>query len=776
MLYSQNIKNLVSGISQQPPILRLPEQLEEQINGFSTESNGLQKRPPTIFVKTLMNSISDDAEPLVHFVNRDDSEQYIMYFIGNTLRIFDLAGQEKVVTISEDANYLASLKPRKNIRVVTVADYTFIINRNIEVSMTNATSPDAFTTQGCLIHVKSGQYGRTYEIQDSGGNVIASFTTPDGSNSSHVTQITTSYIVDKLAEALTTANYTVDKGSSWLRIRNTYNLTCKDGYNNQAMIAINNAVQKFTDLPYSAPDGYTVAIKGAPDSNNAGNYYVKYNATDHIWEECIKPNIPISLDASTMPHVLIRNSNGTFTFQRATWESRNVGDEDSNPLPSFVGQKLNDIFFYRNRLGVLASENVILTRSSDYFNWWMSTATDVLDTDPIDVPTTTNRINILTYAVPFDKSLYLFSDRTQFILNTDTVLSPKNTSIVEVTGFNSSPTCRPVVAGKNLYFPAERAEYTTIKEYYNVQQVSEEKNAQDITSHVASFIPNGVFKLLGDNNENVLMLLTEGEEESIFIYKYLWLNEQRVQSSWSKWEMGGHIYGIFFMGSDVYITINRGNKHVLEKLTFTYNTKDMEEEPYRVYLDSKKVADTITYDAISETSSINVASEYGLSPASVPENVGIVSSNGVYKLLKSTNGIITFDGDFHGDTIIIGFPFLFKAKLSPIFMRQTKSNGSIESVTNGRLQIRDINFNYDMTGGFVVHVKKYGHEYTYRMTSKGLGEYELADMPLTSGTFRVPVQSLNTSYSLWVESEMPLPLSLIGYLWRGNFIQKSRGV
>ena len=34
---SQTIKNLISGISQQPDLLRLPEQLDQQVNGFSTE-------------------------------------------------------------------------------------------------------------------------------------------------------------------------------------------------------------------------------------------------------------------------------------------------------------------------------------------------------------------------------------------------------------------------------------------------------------------------------------------------------------------------------------------------------------------------------------------------------------------------------------------------------------------------------------------------------------------------------------------------------------------
>nr|DAL93610.1 MAG TPA: stabilization protein [Caudoviricetes sp.] len=31
-----------------------------------------------------------------------------------------------------------------------------------------------------------------------------------------------------------------------------------------------------------------------------------------------------------------------------------MGDDDSNPYPSFVGSNINDIFFYRNRLGFIS--------------------------------------------------------------------------------------------------------------------------------------------------------------------------------------------------------------------------------------------------------------------------------------------------------------------------------------------------------------------------------------------------------------------------------------
>jgi hypothetical protein len=49
-LISQDILSFKGGVSQQPPIIRYPDQLEEQINGFSSEVYGLQKRPPSVRV------------------------------------------------------------------------------------------------------------------------------------------------------------------------------------------------------------------------------------------------------------------------------------------------------------------------------------------------------------------------------------------------------------------------------------------------------------------------------------------------------------------------------------------------------------------------------------------------------------------------------------------------------------------------------------------------------------------------------------------------------
>ena len=311
MLISQNVKNLVSGISQQAPILRLPEQLAEQVNGFSTEANGLTKRPPTLFIKSLLPALEHDEAPLLHFVDRDENLKYFIYFYKNLLYVIDTKGNRYSVVYKDDPAYIETHTPQDSLRVVTIADHTFIVNREVVTHMSNTKSPNLYETQGALINVKQGQYGRTYTITVDGVKV-ASFETPDGSDKSHTKQIDVSFIVNKLAEQVKAKGYSVDIGSSWLRIREVQKVSTTDGFNNQAMVGFTKKAQKFSLLPATAPDGYTLQITGDPNGEQAGSYFVQYSDEDSVWKECVKPDIPIRFEAKTMPHELVRQANNTF--------------------------------------------------------------------------------------------------------------------------------------------------------------------------------------------------------------------------------------------------------------------------------------------------------------------------------------------------------------------------------------------------------------------------------------------------------------------------------
>lgn len=212
-LINQDIKNLVSGVSQQPPILRHPEQLEEQLNGLSTEASGLQKRPSTIFEANLGKRGNAINKPLIHFIDRDTDEKYIVIFTGAGVDVFDLQGNKKTVNINEDVSYLYTQSPRSNIKAITIADYTFIANTMQKTKMTDVIEDKSWDTQGLLVNIKSGQYGRTYKIVIN-GETVSSYETPDGSDKSHTKLIATDYIAEKLATTLKEAGYVVATGSS----------------------------------------------------------------------------------------------------------------------------------------------------------------------------------------------------------------------------------------------------------------------------------------------------------------------------------------------------------------------------------------------------------------------------------------------------------------------------------------------------------------------------------------------------------------------------------
>lgn len=790
-LYSQTIKNIVSGISQQPAILRLPEQLEEQINGYSTEVGGLQKRAPTVHIKNLFAAPSSTYRPLVHVVKRDEEEKYIMIFDGNgECKIYDEEGKEYKVTIdAKSAPYITGVDPRKYLRCITIADYTFIVNTKKKVAMTDKVWDTGRwkDTQGALFNVKSGQYGRTYAciINDV---TIASYTTPDGSNASDSTKVDVNWIAEQLATSAKSNGWTVETGDSWLYVKKAgttiKTVKIKDGYNGMSMFGIYHAVQNFNNLPRSAPDGFTVQVKGA--TNVADDYYVRYDGDTQLWKECARPETPTTLDSSTMPQGLIRNADMSFTLKPLDWDDRDVGDEDSNPEPSFVGATINDIFFYRNRLGLISGENVILSRSASFFNFWFASVVDMQDTDPIDLAVSHNSVSILYHAVPFDEELLLFSNDTQFLLRADGILSPKNCSITEVTEFTCNPYVRPVGAGRRVYFPTERAEYTTIKEYFTIEDTTNLKDAQDVTSHVPSFIPNGVYKIVSSNTENVLGFFTLGAESKMYIYKYLFVDNSRLQSSWSYWEFNGaRVLGGGFINSTLYLVFDRQGMITLESLSFTYNTKDYEAyEPYRVFMDRKVVLPTIAadaYDDIEGRTKVDMKTMYG-DTLKAGVSYGLVDNKGFFRKWTpeemEDGRYVWLQGNWVGERLIEGELYKFKAKFSEVMIRKQDDNG-VTAYIEGRLQLRNFWVNYENCGYIKAIVECFDKEtYEYVMTARllGSGRNKIGLTALETGQFKFPVQSLSSNCSISIETELPMPVALIGAGWEGVYYKRATRV
>jgi hypothetical protein len=148
----------------------------------------------------------------------------------------------------------------------------------------------------------------------------------------------------------------------------------------------------FSDLPHpedaSPPQAGDLYKVVGYDETNFGGYYVRYSGG--VWNETYGPGANTSFDEATMPHALIRESNGTFTFTQFAWTARQFGDAETNPGPTFIGRTINGVFYWKNRLGFITDENVVLSTAGDYGNFWRNTMTTLLDSDVVDVALTGN--------------------------------------------------------------------------------------------------------------------------------------------------------------------------------------------------------------------------------------------------------------------------------------------------------------------------------------------------------------------------------------------------
>lgn len=785
-LYTQSIKNLKGGISQQPDILRFSDQGEQQINGWSSESDGLQKRPPTVWKKRLSTGssvIPNNAK--FHLINRDESEQYYIVFTGTGIMVFDLEGNQYAVSGSME--YVNTTKPREDIRVITVADYTFIVNRRKQVlAGSEVANPSYNMKNRALINLRGGQYGRLLKVGINGGSKIEHQLPPGDNAKDDPPKVDAQAIGRALVDLLVAAypSYTFALGSGYIEIKapagtNINSVETEDGYANQLINAVLDTVQTISKLPLAAPEGYIIRIQGETNST-ADEYFVKYDSAKKTWRETVEPGTTKGFNAATMPHALVRQADGSFTFQTLNWSERGAGNDDTNPMPSFVNNTINDVFFYRNRLGFLSGENVIMSRSASYFAFFPKSVATLSDDDPIDVAVSHPRISILKYAVPFAEQLLLWSDEVQFVMTSSGVLTAKSIQLDVGSEFAVSDNARPFTIGRSVFFAAPRGSFTSINRYFAVADVTDVKDADDTTGHVLSYIPNGVFDIQGSSTENFIVVSTDGADNKLFVYKFLFKDGVQLQASWSHWDFGHcRVMASACIGSTLYLVRKHDNGVDLERMDFIKESVDIEGEPYRTHMDSKAkmVIPSGAFNPDTFTTTFDVKAAYG---GSVPPDGQyiMVDSSGRSAAITNDNGIptsVTVSGNWSGKAVFIGRVYKFTYAFSRFLIKHEDQNGTVTE-DSGRLQLRRAWVNYQRTGALVMRVVNQQREFLNTLNGYKLGLQDIGQVNIGDGQFRFPMNGDALHTRLILESDYPTPVSIVGCGWEASYARKAKSI
>lgn len=786
MLITSSIPNLINGISQQPPTLRLASQAEGQVNFLSSVADGLVFRPPTRHKAKIDNVPWTDA--FIHSINRDRVERYIVAIRNGVIRVFEATtGVERTVNAPNGWGYLSGGNSQ-SYRAVTVADFTFILNRNRVTRMSSTLSP-ARPRQSMVI-VRAGNYGKTYTIHLN-GHLRASYTTPDGSTASHINSVSSVHIAGQLINQLNAAGlgqygYSFTQAEGTIIIyqsnANVEPIRVDDGAGGVGIIAIQDIVQLFSDLPSQAHNGYMVEVAG-DQSSNFDNYHVKFATTGGgsfgpgVWKEGIKGGEEFRFDPTTMPHVLIREANGTFTFRQSTWADRKVGDRNKISHPSFVDRAVRDIFFFQNRLGFIADENVIMTQDGEFFDFWRGTATTLLDTDPVDLAVTSERVSLVNFAVPFNKSLLLFSDQTQFVLEGGDIFTAKTASISQSTSFESDLGVRPVGVGQYIYFPVPRGNHTAIREYF-VQQGNEQNDALDVTSHVPRYIPRGLFKLAASSAEDTMIALSSQTPNKMWVYRFFFNDEGKLQSAWSQWEFSTEdtILNGDFIESTVFVLVTRADGTYLESLGLESGSVDegsdvMFRVDRGVYTDNLQA----TFNGTNTTFTLPYSTNETLWVVARGSDTRPEGSNIPYE--KPSGNTVRLRGDWRGAKLVIGQKYTARYTFSPFYLRQSEQAGGVSANADGRLQVRYLSIDYAQAAAFRVVSHPRGRAPSSKVftgqvlgvASGTVGAYNLA-----TGRFRTAIMCRNIDADIYIETDSFLPCAFTSAEWEATFNSRAR--
>jgi hypothetical protein len=788
-LVSSTIPNLVNGVSQQPDSLRLTSQCELQENGYSSVVKGVRKRAPFRHLAKLSSSAAFDSAYL-HTINRDATERYVVVITNGDLAVYDLAGNAKTVNFPNGKAYLTNLDPASGFVALTVADYTFITNKAVVPAMAATLSPTR--QREALVSIRQGGYGMTYTVTVNIPGV-GTYTATKTTSTTAVTDISTVQIATDLAASLNAAFpsgvtcgtygsvlHIIDANIVGAGVPRDFTITTSDGLSDRGMVAIKDSIQRFTDLPVKGVNGVTVYITG-DQATTFDDYYVKWldantSSGSGSWVETTAMGIKNTIDATTMPWTLVRNGDGTFTFDKVAWAARGVGDNSSAPEPSFIGQPISDIFFHRNRLGFLTGENVVLSKAGSFFQFWPDTCTAVLDSDPIDVAATHTKVSTLRAVAPFNDNLLLFSDQTQFILSGGDLLTPKTVSIKPASEFeNSSATAKPVSTGKNAYFTVSRGAFTGLREYRTLA-VSDQKDADETTAHVPQYVPSGVFKIASTSNENVLALLTKNERNAVYVYKYYWNGDSKLQSAWSKWvfDAADKVLNIDFIQTDAYALIQRADGLYLEVSSLELGRQDAG-FPFQVNLD-RRCTLTGAYNAGTNTTTWTLP--YA-DAGTVQVVLGAAFTNRLGTVLTTTrpsNSTIAATGDFSAGTCYVGRAYTFRYRFSKQVVREQSKGGGQQANTEGRLQLNRFSVGYEQTGYFRAEVTPYARTMqTYQFTGyiTGDGTDVIGTRPVPDGVFRFPVMSEARTVIVDLVNDTYLPSSFQQAGWEAKYFVRS---
>jgi hypothetical protein len=819
-LVSKSIPSLFGGISKQPPLFRLDNQVADLVNMLPTIDRGLVRRPPLEFLRSLTGSnITEDS--MAQVVVDSAGEEYILIITGNAttpVEMYKLStGAAMTITFGSYSgssgawvanaaykDYFVSTAPG-SFRTVNLGLQTLLVNPAKVTAMKSFTLAARTVTLRSLVWVKKGLPSITYTITlGSNTYALTTTTTPaDYSTAEIVADLVALINVDTGSTGITA---TASAGSYIKLTKTVTNSTLKgnqlyiggsahDTAADTAISFLANKVSTFSDLPPDGTGTNVINVYGDVDKGSV-SYYVQYQSDGYWKEVCLPDEDPLDFDPATMPHVLLKIDATNWYIARVSGVSssggavgrgigdpaasystttgyalRAIGDLTTVGAPTFIGSCIRDACLYRDRLCFISDSGVTFSRAGNYFHFWPQTMLDVLDDDPIDVAIPVVPGKGLMYVLPFNKTLLAIADARQYILTSGENLFTPNTATIDIaTEYKASTTCKPVLIGADAYVPSGSTNgFDSLRKYY-IKEQAISLDSETVTNHVEGLLPQ-LTKLLAMDSVNILIGWSVDDPKSMYLYKYLYDGDQQFQGAWTKWTFSETIVALWENGGSEIRCLMRSDTSQLHYLTMdlthSYNvtsTVDM-----ALFADKRGTA-TAVYAGGTTTWTLPWTDE-DTDLFIIDTTTGLM----VEGLTKTSSSTYTKPGDHTSSgTYIAGKLFTSSVTLSPWLLRLSPDK---PPDIQGRLQIRNITLGVLISGDLTATISTPGRDdFDVPFSGLFLNDSTIGSIPLYTGAWKFPVLANATDATIEIASNGFYPLSIQEVAYEGYYVTRARAL
>ena len=644
------------------------------------------------------------------------------------------------------------------------------------------------TQQGKTFTVRVAEEKFVYTFASDG---TATFTTPSNATSG---TLQVSDIVTNLQTAVNNiSGYAADHVGHVLRVKRTdsrkFNIAVRGGVTNRAMTVIKDTALDITELPTQCFPDFTCKVMNTGDSEN-DDYFVNFKPDAEgvpgtgTWEETVQPGIETTINSSTMPHALVRQSNGNFTLGPLDGSSafggyapRQVGNDTTNPMPSFVGRGISGMFFFANRLGFLSEDSVVMSQPGSFFDFFVTSAIAVSDADPIDMTAGAEKPALLKSAMGTPKGVLLFAENSQFLMASQEVaFAPATVKLTEISNYNYRTSTSPISTGVSVMFVSEADTFSKVFEM-SVDSVDNRPVVADITRIIPEYIPpNLTFTTVSPNNSFVLF---GDDSNTVWTFKFYNEGNERKLAGWSKWQFPAQIRMYGFDNDTSYIVSYDGTDYVL-------STMEMIDDPdsapinagfsqFLPRLDFLQYKANLTTSVVGNDTRINFPA--GSYVANTTPVFIVTSGDSESVFLRPTiqsdsNGYyMLVDSSLTSADYVIGLQYRMTVSLPSFYV---STDGRADRIENPVVEMLYLDLYY--SGRYTINVERVGYPaFNHDIEIPRAGLYNANSAVVEEVVTRtVPIFCLGRDSKANIYADDPVPSALTSYSWQGHY--NRRGV